>query len=36
MTLSDNDAMLQLGRKIGFKVARGGRSAAVTNLTFDL
>jgi acetyltransferase len=34
-TLSENGAMLALGRKLGFKLARDPRSATVTDLTLD-
>jgi RimJ/RimL family protein N-acetyltransferase len=36
MTFSENDGMLALGRKLGFKLARDPRSATITNLTLDL
>jgi RimJ/RimL family protein N-acetyltransferase len=35
-TLSQNNGMLALGRKLGFKLAADPRSAIVTNLTLDL
>jgi RimJ/RimL family protein N-acetyltransferase len=35
-TLSENDGMLGLARKLGFKLARDPRSATITNLTLDL
>jgi acetyltransferase len=35
-TLSENDRMLALGRKLGFKVATDPGSAMITNLTLDL
>jgi acetyltransferase len=35
-TLSVNAGMLELGRKLGFKLASDPRSATVTNLTLDL
>jgi len=35
-TLSENDGMLGLALKLGFKLARDPRSATVTNLTLDL
>jgi len=35
-TLSENDRMLALGRKLGFKVATDPASAMITNLTLDL
>ena len=34
--LSTNDAVLALGRKLGFRLAVDARSATVTNLTLDL
>ena len=36
MTLSDNDGMLALARKQGFKLAKDPGSATITNLTLDL
>ncbi len=35
-TLSENDRMLALARKLGFKVATDPGSAMITNLTLDL
>jgi len=35
-TLSENDRMLALGRKLGFKVATDPASAMIANLTLDL
>ena len=35
-TLSENDRMLALGRKLGFKVATDPGSAMIANLTLDL
>ena len=35
-TLSENDRMLALGRKLGFKVATDPASAMITNLTLHL
>ena len=35
-TLSENNGMLALGRKLGFKVATDRGSAMITNLTLDL
>ena len=35
-TLSENNGMLALGRKLGFKVATDPGSAMITNLTLDL
>ena len=35
-TLSQNNGMLALGRKLGFRLAADPRSAIVTNLTLDL
>ena len=34
--LSTNEAVLALGRKLGFRLAADGRSATVTHLTLDL
>ena len=36
MTMSENDGMLALGRKLGFRLARDPDSATITNLTMDL
>jgi RimJ/RimL family protein N-acetyltransferase len=36
ITLSENAAMLALGRRLGFKLARDPQSATITNLTLDL
>jgi GNAT superfamily N-acetyltransferase len=36
MTLSDNDGMLALARKQGFKLAKDPGSATITNLTLDV
>ena len=35
-TLSENDRMLALGRKLGFKLSADPGSATITNLTLDL
>jgi L-amino acid N-acyltransferase YncA len=35
-SLSDNEAMLELGRRLGFRLARSRDSATVTNLTLEL
>jgi len=35
-TLSENDRMLALGRKLGFKVATDPASAMIANLTLEL
>ena len=35
-TMSQNDGMLALARKLGFKLAAEPRSATITNLTLDL
>jgi acetyltransferase len=35
-TMSENDGMLALARKLGFKLAADPRSATITNLTLDL
>ena len=35
-TLADNNGMLALGRKLGFKLAHDPRLATITNLTLDL
>jgi hypothetical protein len=34
--LSENDRMLALGRKLGFKLSADPGSATITNLTLDL
>jgi RimJ/RimL family protein N-acetyltransferase len=36
MTLSENNGMLALGRKLGFKLATEPGTATITNLTLDL
>jgi acetyltransferase len=36
MTMSENRGMLELGRKLGFKLAPDPASATITNLTVDL
>jgi GNAT superfamily N-acetyltransferase len=35
-TMSDNDAMRKLGRKLGFRLAKEPGTATITNLTVDL